>query len=50
MSARERDSLKRFAESCGESWACCGELVASGGLLRLRRASFGAKNRIDESA
>jgi hypothetical protein len=38
------------AESCGENGARCGKLVAIGGVLRLSRASFGAKNRVDGNA
>jgi hypothetical protein len=42
--------LSDATESCGESWARCGELVAIGGLSRLRSASFGAENHVDASA
>jgi hypothetical protein len=41
---------REHAESCGESWACWGELVAIGGLLQLGSASVGTENRADRKA
>jgi hypothetical protein len=35
-----RGMTREQAESCGENWARCGELVAIGDLLRLRSASL----------
>jgi hypothetical protein len=45
-----RGMTREQAKSCGENWARCGKLVAIGGVLRLRNASFVAENRVDGSA
>jgi hypothetical protein len=45
-----RGMTRDQAKSCGEKWARCGKLMAIGGVLRLRGASFGAENRVDGSA
>jgi hypothetical protein len=38
------------AESCGKLQARCGKPKATGGVLRLRRASFSTEKRVDGSA
>jgi hypothetical protein len=45
-----RAMTREQAERCDKPWARGGKLVAIGGVLRLRSASFCSENRVDGSA